>query len=177
MFIVLMVELLFESSPRLTAIRPPTLALTADLDVIEPLKVQSFTVTVHPPITSAAKPPILWLSVLRSSSRLALYPHLQLVKLSVLPSHRARKPPCHARSFFVTVVSVASSVTDTIVFTVTLLNAVLPLARPIADATNAGYLMFVFSWFTVFGILQLTFPTIVRLEIVTSPANGISARL
>ena len=58
MLIVLGLELLFESSPRLTAIRPPTLALAVDLDLIEPLKVQSFTVTVHPPITSAAKPPI-----------------------------------------------------------------------------------------------------------------------
>ena len=136
--IVLGFAVLFKSSPRLTAIRPPILALDCDADVMEPLKVVLRTVTVQPPITSAARPPILWLSVSRSSSRLAVFPHVQSVKINVLPSHRARNPPCQARSFFA---SVASSVTELLVFTVTWLNSVFPLARPIAPATNAGYLM------------------------------------
>ena len=135
--IVLGFALLFESSPRLTAIRPPTLALDCDADVMEPLKVVLRTVTVQSPITSAARPPILWLSVSRSSARLAVFPHVQSLKVNVLPSHRARNPPCQARSFFAS----ASSVTELLVFTVTELNSVSPLARPIAPATNAGYLI------------------------------------
>ena len=66
----------FWVSPRLTAISPPTRALDGAFDVIVPLKIQSFTVTA-PPITSAARPPILALSVLRSSVRLALVSQVQ----------------------------------------------------------------------------------------------------
>ena len=107
--------------------------------------------------------PILWLSVLRSSSRLAVFPHVQSVKVNLLPSHRARNPPCQARSFFAS----ASSVTELLVFTVTELNSVFPLARPIAPATNAGYLIsfsllilvlpFFYSFISTYNLILILF--------------------
>ena len=170
---VLDLSFIFPSvSPRLTAIIPPTKAFCLDFDVMVPLNMLSFTVTVHPPITSAARPPILCSSLSLSSESDELLPQVQFVTSSVVPWHRPTKPLCHILNFGAFV----SSVTDIAVRTVTFSSMVVPLASPRTDDTNAGHLSSV-VWLTFFDILQLIFPSIITSLTVTFSENGIIAKL